>query len=310
MTRWKWTLPQLLCKHLQDQDHWKTADHFGLLLDKFTPYAKYPEQRKGRRVVPQGYRLGPNDLKREWLDALVKANQKAVPQAAKNNRRRWEAMVQARGGGFERMITASPLIVGLGAGHVLETSITLDRNTGMPLIPGSALKGLARMVALIEVAESVLSNPRPEDLERFNEEIIKGATEFTKQKSEVSKQVVQTFHHFIDIFGTPESAGNIVFVDGVYADDQFPQYRLDIMTPHFPQYYGENQAPSDDQNPRPISYLTVGVEQLFLFGLLPRKQEYTSLLEKAWGWLEEGLTEFGIGAKTAQGCGLFERTKD
>jgi len=44
------------------------------------------------------------------------------------------------------------LVVGLGAESVLETSLTLHRIYGYPIIPGSALKGLARTLALLELA--------------------------------------------------------------------------------------------------------------------------------------------------------------
>ena len=38
-------------------------------------------------------------------------------------------------------------VVGLGAAHVLETGITLHRLFGLPIVPGSALKGAARAYA-------------------------------------------------------------------------------------------------------------------------------------------------------------------
>jgi CRISPR type III-B/RAMP module RAMP protein Cmr6 len=51
--------------------------------------------------------------------------------------------------------TQSRLVVGLGADSVLETSITLHRVYGFPIIPGNALKGLARTWALIELADKL-----------------------------------------------------------------------------------------------------------------------------------------------------------
>jgi Uncharacterized protein predicted to be involved in DNA repair (RAMP superfamily) len=51
--------------------------------------------------------------------------------------------------------TASRLVVGLGAGNVLETSLTLHHIFGIPYIPASALKGVARMVSFWEIAEKL-----------------------------------------------------------------------------------------------------------------------------------------------------------
>jgi CRISPR-associated protein Cmr6 len=52
-----------------------------------------------------------------------------------------------------RLITQSRLIVGNGTKGTLEMGITLHRIFGIPYIPGSALKGLARSFALNQIAE-------------------------------------------------------------------------------------------------------------------------------------------------------------
>ncbi|MFN4220568.1 MAG: type III-B CRISPR module RAMP protein Cmr6, partial [bacterium] len=54
----------------------------------------------------------------------------------------------------ENLQTQSRLIVGLGSGHVLETSIILHHLYGIPYIPASALKGVFRMVSFWKIAES------------------------------------------------------------------------------------------------------------------------------------------------------------
>ena len=43
----------------------------------------------------------------------------------------------------------SPMILGLGSGHPTEKGITLDRNTGVPYIPASIIKGVCRTAANI-----------------------------------------------------------------------------------------------------------------------------------------------------------------
>lgn len=311
MTPWEWTLPQALREHLKN--HWQSTQHFGLLLDKFSPYAEYEYTYKERGQEKRGraYRLGKDNLKRTWINEAL-STQKHLTPIVQANVERWQKMIETAGGKFEEMTTASPLIVGLGAGHVLETSITLDRNTGMPLIPGSALKGLARNVGLIEVARTVLEEPQIDDLIRLEDELVELLREkresLTKQKQTPDWDTAEQFIH---IFGTPEAAGNVVFVDAIYVGDKPPAYHLDIMNPHFPKYYGDSgrTPPSDDQSPIPVPYLTVGTGQKFQFAVLPRRQDIQDAIparDKAWEWLREGLTEFGVGAKTSQGYGLFK----
>lgn len=298
---WEWPTPRALEIFLQaNLTH---AAHFGLLLDKLTPEA-YEGSRKSR-----------------WLAELVKLSLPGAKEAIQVNYRRWRAMVEAAGGRSFRMMTASPLIVGLGAAHVLETSITLDRNTGAPIIPGSALKGLARTVGLIAVAEKL---PFAEQVEPINKlavlekwivehKTLDSPTALDALRDSVLENpsapiypaVIQLAGTFKAAFGTTDNSGGVIFVDGVYAGDNLPKYAIDIMNPHFPDYYTGSEPPSDDQDPVPVAFLTVGRGQAFEFALLLRMHKPTELLQPAEAWLRRGLIEFGVGAKTAQGYGLF-----
>lgn len=333
---WKWTLPDETATHIAQT--WHTADHLGLLLDKFTPYAEYKYRERGEEHV--GYRLGPKNLKRDWLkDALQSAaNSRAASAVLQAQRDRQIEMVQAACGRCELLLTASPLIVGLGAGHVLETAITLDRNTGAPLIPGSALKGLARTVGLISVAEKLprtdwLVEKRNDDeiiparLIRLEEWIVSFDDLRTPEAIDhllyqvlgpdsdakpIDEKALRLAADFRAVFGTTECAGGIVFLDSLYAGSRLPQYHIDIMNPHFPKYYTGDSAPSDDQSPVPVPYLTVTADppQPFIFAVLPRTQGAAPLVKRAGAWLMRGLKEFGVGAKTAQGYGLFKSPTD
>jgi len=64
--------------------------------------------------------------------------------------------------------TASRLVVGLGAGHVPETSLTLHHIFGIPYIPGSALKGVVRMVSFWKIAEK-LNKKSDNEIEELQE---------------------------------------------------------------------------------------------------------------------------------------------
>jgi len=311
---WTWTLPDKTARHLTQT--WQAADHLGLLLDKFTPYVYDKSQ------------------KRDWLKEVLEHTQLAKTlDAIKANRARWTTLVVERNGKRKKLYTASPLIVGLGAGHVLETAITLDRNTGAPLIPGSALKGLARTVGLVSVAQSLnlpqidwlTRDPDDEDspparLIRLEQWIVafenlttqdaldcllNQVLELEPAAISIDKKTLKLAADFRAVFGTTDRAGDIVFLDGLYAGDRLPKYHIDIMNPHFPKYYTGDSPPSDDQSPVPVPYLTVATGQPFVFAVLPRTPDAAPMVKRARSWLIRGLKEFGVGAKTAQGYGLF-----
>ena len=104
---------------------------------------------------------------------------------------------------------------------------------------------------------------------------------------------------WIDYFGSEEKKGKIVFFDAFPTTK--PKIKVDVMTPHYNHYYNEGKAPTDDQNPVPINFLTVE-DTKFNFFIASKEQieqEFIDLFKKA-------LTEHGIGAKTAVGYGYFK----
>jgi CRISPR-associated protein Cmr6 len=159
--------------------------------------------------------------------------------------------------------------VGLGAESVLETSIRLHRLYGFPIIPGSALKGLARAYA-----------------------------ELVEYKNESDPL-------FADIFGKspPEAqAGKVIFFDAIPANPANLKLELDVMNPHYAPYYQGAQPPADYHNPVPIFFLTIGPGSEFLFAIASQEAD---LANKAGDWLKQALKEIGIGAKTVAGYGLW-----
>jgi CRISPR-associated protein Cmr6 len=173
--------------------------------------------------------------------------------------------------------TDSRLIIGLGGTSVIETGMTLHPLYGFPYLPGSGLKGLARAYAEI--------------VEDFPDED-------TKKK----------FLH--DIFGSEDKnphnvannrQGKVFFMDGL--PTAFPKLELDIINPHYGEYYRGEKPPADYLNPVPVTFLAVAAEQKFSFAVYSR---YKDLAEKAKEWLIGGLTELGAGGKTNVGYGYFK----
>jgi len=230
-----------------------------LLCDERTwELSKQSKERQGVRAFNQG------DLQR-----IVNAH-----------RKRWKAMLNDYDqSGYKvkqfPMRAVSRVIVGLGVESVLETSVRLHRIYGFPIIPGSALKGLARSYA----------------------ELVEG-----KNENDAT---------FAAVFGqSPPAAraGQVIFFDAIPANSANLRLDLDVMNPHYSEYYrGGNIPPADYLNPVPIYFLTVGPGSEFLFAVISERAELASQAEF---WLRGGLTELGVGAKTTAGYGFFEGGSD
>jgi CRISPR type III-B/RAMP module RAMP protein Cmr6 len=125
------------------------------------------------------------------------------------------------------------------------------------------------------------------------------------------------------------TGGLVAFYDAVPDPQEMDLLQIDILNPHYPDYYdsaGAKAPPSDDQRPRPIYFLAVrpgarfrfpfrlaswprqptrdetdGERLLLLHGL--NRDEAAAHLRR---WLTEGLSTWGAGAKTAAGYGYFK----
>jgi CRISPR-associated protein Cmr6 len=171
-----------------------------------------------------------------------------------------------------RHIEAKPVwrfVVGLGAAHVLETGITLHRLFGLPIIPGSALKGAAKAYA----------------------QLVEGRTDDDPE--------------LVAVFGTTEQAGSVIFFDAIPLE--VPKFQLDIMNPHYPNYYRkpEKNPPADWESPNPVFFLTV-TETPYRFAIAARSEQGNRLLDFAEKWLKGALAELGIGAKTSADYGFWD----
>ncbi len=232
---------------------------------------------------------------------------------------RWQQTVKSQ---HAEPFTLTPewrFVTGLGEKNALENGFTFHRIYGFPVIHGSTLKGLARAVALSEIADTLkvkrlgLSEAKGKSdkkektpLQVLDEWLLQSDEEMIEQtKYEVNqtqRDLVQQFRH---VFGTKESAGLAMFFDAMPAEA--PKLEVDVMNVHYPEYYGEKSAkpPTDNQNPNPIPFLTLG-RTPFYFAVGWRGVMVDNTLQtQAQTWLKTGLTEFGVGAKTATGYGYF-----
>ena len=169
------------------------------------------------------------------------------------------------------------LIVGLGSEHVQETNMTLHHIYGIPYIPGSAVKGVLRHWWLEK--------------------------DFSDKNGKISEEKALKNSVFLSIFGSQEQRGEVQFLD---AYPKKVQFAIDIMNPHFGEYYSGTKPPTDNQNPVPINFLTVE-KTTFRFVFLAKDQTHLAELKSRF---QEALEIKGVGAKTAVGYGYFRDFKD
>jgi CRISPR-associated protein Cmr6 len=220
---------------------------------------------------------GDEKARFELLRGAVSAAKAAVEvyRAAFN---RWEREVQASARTTVRV--AGRLAVGLGAGSVLETGITLHHTYGVPLIPGSALKGLASSYCHTEWGRD--------------------ATYRKDGESGVHRT----------LFGTNDDSGCIVFHDAWILPGSLTAsggLMLDVMTPHHQNYYmtgGERNPPADTDAPIPVSFLSIaGDFRLAVSVIAGTEGERKQWAALAMELLLQAVKDWGAGGKTSAGYG-------
>ncbi len=219
------------------------------------------------------------------------------------------------------------LIVGLGGESVYETSITLHHIYGFPYIPGQAVKGVVRSYFIktefekigtdwsqINIFEKVLENLDLEKDKKLDYEEFK--RNFSIKGKSTSKDLYGYFYknHFLKdnakilvekfqtIFGTQSQQGEAIFFDAYPKTP--PNIKIDVMNPHYADYYSGKTPPADYLNPVPIYFLTVEDTEFEFFIGCKKEIEHFDLNETE-KLLREALTKHGIGAKTAVGYGYM-----
>ncbi len=175
-------------------------------------------------------------------------------------------------------------IVGLGQKGVIEAGITLERTWGVPILPGSSLKGVAAATA----------------------HLLTDNDSWRKAPNKDSKPG----ESFAELFGTTEDRGTVIFHDAWWLPKEVSDRPLaqDIMTVHHPKYYQNKfgdkdfQVPDGTDSPNPVSFVTTTSGLAFVFCLEAQKGD-EAWLDAAWRLLDKGLSELGVGAKTNSGYG-------
>lgn len=232
----------------------RAEPHCGLLL------------AKGLASFPEGDKAG--ETKAGHIRAIADL---AVPDFYRLAFERWQRTTadEKRFAAFNLNL-AGRLYIGVVRDNALETGVTVSHTYGMPLIPGSAVKGLCRASAgrwldNVEACRWLFGNDPGEEE------------------------------------GTAE-VGGLIFHDAwwVPKPGQKP-FVAEIVTVHHSDYYGsEGGAPATDFD-SPIPAPQIAVRGSFRF-VIEGQALWTRLARRL---LEEGLQQHGIGGKRSSGYGRF-----
>jgi CRISPR-associated protein Cmr6 len=284
------------------------CQNFGLTLQRYAPKEAIFETN---RQNDKGHSIGKE--RNFWLQDICR-DFMPDSEMIKGVHQRWLATTE--GAARFTMIARSRLIIGLGGKGALEFGITLHPVTGLPYIPGSALKGLCRNYTLYHVAEQYIAEQSGVSLDHEKVETASDiAQRLDEQLSGVKDHGLKLNPEWADfyqkLFGTQGEAGHCVFYDAVVREipNNTSLFAVEVMTPHFRKYYESSGAtpPYDADDPKPVTYIAVNTGILFQFAVGRRKNAPPDTpFGDARTLLREALRVMGIGAKTAAGYGIFK----
>ena len=204
-----------------------------------------------------------------------------------------------------RLITR--MAVGLGIPSVTENGMSLDHTLGIPVVPGSVLKGVTQDFALLH-GDSGHDPAASRGQTLIDPEFVAVFGAQTPDKPDESFKARQ---------------GNVIFFDA-FPEKSTSPFEVDIMNPHYGAYYGKEggKAPADYLSPNPILFLTIKTGIVFRFALAVRSKarhvaspdgERASneangdqILKTVESWLKGAFRLLGVGGKTRVGYGMFE----
>ena len=219
------------------------------------------------REYPEGNLAGQQ--KKAQIDNVARMS---APKVYKKAFAHWNALAQEQGFHCLQGKLEGRLYIGVVRDNTLETGVTVHHTYGMPMIPGSAVKGVCRAQAKAAgLSEKLLG-------------WIFGAGG-DEQK------------------GLMDEAGTITFFDAwwVPCENEKP-FVCEVVTPHHQEYYEkEGGLPATDWD-SPIPAAQIAVRGSFLFAWDGPEKE-AQLVECL---LQAALTERGVGSKRSSGYGFFD----
>ncbi|MFQ5437085.1 MAG: type III-B CRISPR module RAMP protein Cmr6, partial [Anaerolineae bacterium] len=266
---------------LQDAAPIKASSHVGLWFDKFL------KEQKGETLEP--YEIH-----------IKQTSEIGFSPVYKSFFERWRATLQKMGAQIREADVVARLAAGLGGESVIENGLTFHHTYGVPIIPGSSLKGTARAYAAanLEGAWGVGEDDKGNKVygDAFRTLFGGQALPSNENDSETDKERKKA------------RIGIAVFHDALPVPGIFKfKIHNEVMTVHHKEYYqsGE-QAPADWDSPTPIPFPSVSGRFLIAVHAAPQAEEWAA---SAMGILKMALEEYGVGGKTSSGFGRLDILK-
>lgn len=259
-----------------------------------------------------------DDNRRTWLERLAGL---AVSPDYAHSFERWKASFSATGDRLAELTLSSRLLIGHGNASAIDVGLTVHHTWGVPVIPGSALKGLvAHYVDAAYGPADASKKPWEQQGDERVRADYQGVT-WTHRRIERGPGAV-----YRALFGAPDArddatmrehgfeagaaAGFVTFHDALYVPGSAPPvsalgdrpFAADVLTVHQKGYYDSSgqSAPNDYDSPNPVAFLTVRPKCRLLLAL-SGPSEWTALAAQL---LADALKNWGVGGKTAAGYGI------
>lgn len=194
------------------------------------------------------------------------------------------------------------LLINMAGGVMENSGLALDRITGLPFIPGTAVKGITRNFALWEIRNEADAT-RQIRLLRHTLAIFGFSPNDLTPKGDFLWAVKgdrQKFEAALHGYSPDTYKGICSFIAAQPSSCDKLRIVAEVLTPHF------------NNNLRPIFFPAVEAGTEFGFAIIGQREPHladltrSQLLEQAKQWLQQALIQNGIGAKTGAGYGWFQ----
>ena len=266
-------------------------------------------------AVPDGTGKIADADRAKWLSDL--SGRSISPDYARAFAR-WRSSFGAPGDRVRELALQSRLLIGHGNPSPIDVGLTVHHTWGVPMIPGSTLKGmLAHHVdAIYGPADPALPPWDQPETEREHARY-QGVTWDGRRIHRGPGDVHRA------LFGAPDAdedrahlerglaagaqRGLVMFHDALYVPSTTEgdrPFAADVLTVHQKSYYnaGGTRAPNDYDAPNPVGFLSVRPGAHLLVAL-SGPPDWTELAERL---LLEALAAWGVGGKTSSGYGRLE----
>ena len=277
---------------------------------------KMEQDARGRNVGPEkAQRLRTQAAIARHLANIKWDDQEVETLRARHSRRFLKLLATALPGRHVVLVAQleARLAINLSDSLIQNAGISLDRLFGLPVIPGSAVKGVCRHAALAELKAAITDDDKRRLFRLFQQVFGTSSIDFVTGcgSREKKEGLLAKFARYLDVPEQKTVKGCIDFLSAHPVNTA--RITVDLTTVHYPDYYHSGRTEDlSRENPRPNPFPVVEQGARFAFCLVANRlaTETEESLAAAGRWLSTALTVQGMGAKTASGYGWFSLPAD